>query len=223
LWTKKGFEENNLTKLISVGNLGLKKNRRLVPTRWSITAVDDTIGKQLIKDVKKFNVASEYKIYFGGGWGNYYLILFFPEVWGYELFETYLSLQVNPWSAKGLAYSTDYEGYKGRKSYASETAGGYYACRMGLLEKMQQLKRQGSVLALRFITPEYNVPLGVWVCREATRKALADKGIGFSSEKLMMKYAREFINKKFGFNIELLLKESKLLKNKKEQKKLFEF
>src|SRR3989344_4926254 len=49
---QKGFEESSLNKLLSVGSLGLKKNRKLVPTRWSITAVDDTIGKELIRQVK---------------------------------------------------------------------------------------------------------------------------------------------------------------------------
>jgi hypothetical protein len=219
---KKGFEENSLTKLISVGTLGLKKNRRLVPTRWSITAVDDTIGKTLIKEIKQLKVG-EYQVYFGGGWGNYYLLLFFPEVWSYELFETYLNLKANPWSKSGLAYSTDYENYRGRKTYAEETAGGYYACRLPILEKMKELKRQGAILALRFITPDYNVPLGVWVCREAARKSSQSKPITFSSERLMLDYARSFIKRKFGFDLDLLLKESKLIKNKTSQKKLSEF
>src|SRR3989344_4376244 len=82
---QKGFEDSSLNKLLSVGNVGLKQNRKLVPTRWSITAVDDTIGKQLIKEIKNFP-AGECRAYFGGGWGNYYLLLYFPEVWSYELF-----------------------------------------------------------------------------------------------------------------------------------------
>ncbi|HLD79658.1 MAG: hypothetical protein A2822_00810 [Candidatus Staskawiczbacteria bacterium RIFCSPHIGHO2_01_FULL_41_41] len=219
---QKGFEESSLNKLLSVGGVGLKDNRKLVPTRWSITAVDDTIGKQLITDIKDFSVG-EYCVYFGGGWGNYYLLLFFPEVWSYELFETYLASQVNPWSKNSYLYSTDYENYDGRKEYAEETAGGYYACRISVLEKMKELKRQGSCLALRFITPEYNIPLGVWVCREATRKSLQEKPITFADQSLMMRYAEELIKRKFGFDINLLLKESKLLKMKKEQRKLFEF
>ncbi len=219
---QKGFEENFLTKLISVGGIGLKHNRKLVPTRWSITAVDDTLGKELIKDIKDFSVG-DYQLYFWGEWGNYYLILFFPEIWSYELFEMYLDYKVNPWSKEGNFYSTDYEDYSGRKEYAQECAGGYYACRLGLLEKMTENKRQQSALALRFITPDYTIPLGVWVCREATRKSLAEKPIGFSSEELMLKYASELIKKKFGFDLSLLLGKSKLLKNKKEQKKLGEF
>ena len=219
---KKGFEENILTKLISVGNLGLGKNRKLVPTRWSITAVDDTLGKKIILEVKDFQIG-EYHAYFGGGWGNYYLLLFFPQVWSYELFETYIDYKVNPWSKAGHFYSTDYEGYEGRKEYAEETAGGYYACRIGILEKMKEVKRQHSCLALRFISSEYNVPLGVWVCREATRKSLQEQPLSFGSQELMLQYATELIKRKFGFEIDVLLNESKLLKEKKEQRKLDQF
>ncbi len=219
---KKGFEESALHKVLSVGNVGLAQHRRLVPTRWSITAVDDTVGKKLLDDIKQFP-PGEYQSFFGGGWGNYYLILFFPEVWSYELFETYLARDVNPWSKAGQAYSTDYEPYAGRKNYAGETAGGYYACRLPVLEKMKELKRQHSCLALRFITSEYNVPLGVWVCREATRKSFSEKPIQFASQELMLQYAHEFIKRKFGFDIGVLLRESKLLKQKKEQKTLAQF
>jgi DNA repair protein NreA len=219
---KKGFEESFLNKILSVGNLGVKKNRILVPTRWSITAVDDTVGKQLIKEVKDLQTG-EYQLYFGGGWGNYYLVLFYPDVWSYELFETYLDKKINPWSKEGYAYSTDYENYQGRKTYAEECAGGYYAARLPILEKMQHQKRQQSALVLRFISQEYNVPLGVWVCREASRKSLNEKPLHFASEELMTKYAKELIQRKFGFDLNLLLKQSQLIKNKKAQRKLSEF
>ncbi len=220
---QKGFEESRLNKLISVGGLGLGGKRKLVPTRWSITAVDDTIGKELIGKVKDLAIG-EYQVFFGGHFGNYYLVLCFPEVWSYELFETYLSKPVNPWSKEGYAYSTDYEDYGGRKTYAEETAGGYYAARLPILEKLNEMKRQCGVLALRFITNEYTVPLGVWVCREATRRSMQDeKPVLFASEELMLSYVRQFISSKFGFEVDLLLRESKLLRNKKRQKKLCEY
>ncbi len=219
---KKGFEENFLTKLISVGDLGIGKNRKLVPTRWSITAVDDTVGKQLIQEIKDLPFG-ECQAYFGGGWGNYYLVLFFPEIWSYELFEMYLGYKVNPWSKEGNFYSTDYEGYEGRKEYAEETAGAYYSTRLATLETMKLNKKQSSALVLRFITSEYNIPLGVWVCREATRKSLAEKPLSFASQELMLQYARVLIKQKFGFELDILLKESRLLKEKKEQRKLNQF
>jgi len=39
---KSNVEIDHLQKLLSVGTLGLKTQRKMVPTRWSITATDDT-------------------------------------------------------------------------------------------------------------------------------------------------------------------------------------
>ena len=88
---------------------------------------------------------------------------------------------------------------------------------------MKGSKRQYSCLALRFISSEYNVPLGVWVCREATRKSVSSAPISFNSEKLMFDYATGLIQRKFSFDISLLLRESKFLLQKKQQKRLTDF
>ena len=208
------FDENFLSKLLSVGTLGLKKDRKLVPTRWSLTATHDTIGKHLINQIKNYNNI-DYTSFFGGYLGNYYLILCFPEIWSYELFEMYVRNHNN--------YTTDYEMYDGRKNYAERTAGGYYTVRMGVLEKLRELKRQGTVLVLRFITDEYTVPLGVWVTLEATRKAVNTKPINFSSAELMIEYAKKLALKKFNFNLDKILDNSILLKSIKQQSKLIKF
>jgi hypothetical protein len=210
------FDENFLTRLLSVGTLGVRKNRKLVPTRWSITATDDMIAKHLVEQVRQYNEIN-YQAYFGSYLGNYYLILMFPEKWSYELFETYLPKA--SWNTSDeINFMTDYEGYDGRKRYADNCGGGYYSVRLPILEKLNELKRQGSVLALRFITGEYAVPLGVWVTREATRKAMASKPIEFSDKELMLKYAKALINKKFDYDLDNLLKESIILKNKTQTK-----
>jgi len=211
---KKNFDEHYLTKLLSVGNLGIKKQRKLVPTRWSITCVDDLIGKKLIQEIKDYS-ETNYLAYFGGYLGNYYLILFFPEIWTYELFETYVGSADYQWP-----FATDYENYYGRKLYAHSTAGGYYASRLSTLEKLSKLKKQGSVLALRFITNDYWAPVGVWVVREATRNALKSKPIEFSSKELMLEYARKLIKKKFNYDVNNIINKSILLKEIKTQKKL---
>ena len=88
------------------------------------------------------------------------------------------------------------------------------------LEKLKDLKRQGSVLALRFITGDYTLPLGVWVTLEATRKAMSSKPIEFSSKELMLEYAKKLSKRKFGFDLEGILSNSILLKNMKQQSKL---
>ncbi len=211
---RKDYDENYLTKVLSVGNLGVKTERKLVPTRWSITAVDDIVGKQMIDDVKK-HPTSDYLSFFGGYLGNYYLVLMFPHVWSYELFETVVG--------ENSSFSTDFEGYAGRKDYADNTAGGYYAARHAILEQLSKMKRQSSVLALRFITNEYWAPLGLWVVREATRKSVQSKPIEFGSKELMLKYAQTFVKKKFGFDISALIRQSRLLDMIDRQKTLKEF
>ena len=125
------FDENFLTKLLSIGTLGVNKNRKLVPTRWSITAIDDGIAKRLMPKVHQFP-EMDYTAFFGSYLGNYYLLLSFPEPWSYELFETYLPKA--SWNTSTeIQYMTDYEGYNGRKTYADNCAGGYYSVRMAIL------------------------------------------------------------------------------------------
>ena len=216
---KHNFDETFLSRILSVGTIGLKPNRKLVPTRWSITATDDILGKNITNEIKNYKEI-DCKAYFGSYLGNYYLLLFFPEVWSYELFETYAGSKQ---FCGPCSYMTDYEPYEGRKDYASNTAGGYYTVRLAILEKLNRLKRQGSCLALRFITGDYTLPLGVWVTREATRKALQNKPIEFSDKDLMIKYARKLIKKKFNFNLDNLLDKSILLRKIKTQSKLTKF
>ncbi|HLF54562.1 MAG TPA: hypothetical protein VI612_02485 [Candidatus Nanoarchaeia archaeon] len=205
----KGVDENSLSRMLSVGVFG--KQRKLVPTRWSITATDDTLAKNLLAEVKEQQLW-EYRAYFGSYMGNYYLLLFFPQPWSYELFELYAK------PGPVMEYSTDYESFEGRKEYAENCAGGYYTVRLAIAEHLRNKKRQSSVLAIRFITDEYVLPLGVWVTREATRKAL-EKPITFASKELMLNYAQQIAKKKFGIDIKQILQKSNLLK----QKKLNEF
>ncbi len=215
---QRGFDENVLTKLLSVGALGVKTERKLVPTRWAITATDDSIGKRMIDNIKDFP-ETNYLSFFGSYLGNYYLVLLFPEKWSYELFETYMPKA--EWNQTDeIQFMTDFEPYSGRKTYAENCAGGYYAARLPILEKFSEMKRQASVLCIRIITGEYFCPLGVWVVREAVRKTMASKPIEFSDRELMLKYARALLKKKFGMNADDILNKSILLRNLKTQTKL---
>jgi hypothetical protein len=219
---ERGFDENFLSKLLSIGNLGVKSQRKLVPTRWSITATDDMLAKNLIAEIKDFPMINDHIAFFGNYLGNYYLILMFPEVWSYELFETYMPK--TSWNTEDkINFMTDNEGYEGRKDYAENCSGGYYSVRLAILEKLKQLKRQASVLALRFITDDYYLPLGVWVTREATRKALMNKPIAFDSKERLLHYAKLLAQKRWSYDAENLLKESKLLNEIKQQSKLSRF
>lgn len=218
---KSGFDENFLSKLLSVGTLGKKLNRKLVPTRWSITATDDTLSKNLLTDIRNYQVY-DYTVYYGNYLGNHYLFLFFPEYWSYELFETYPPRAYwNP--TEKTKFTTDYENFFGRKAYAEQCAGGYYTVRLAVAEKLKLIKKQASVLALRFISGDYAVPLGVWVTRQAARKALSTKPIKFANKELMLLYVKHMVKRKFNYNLDILTKNSRLLKQVGRQKHLAEF
>ena len=199
------FSEQSLTQLLSIGVLGLKKNRKLVSTRMSITATDDILGKKIIEKIQDYPQLDTYMLFMGSYLGNYYFLLFFPEVFSYELFETYVG-----YKKENQVMMTDYESHYGRKNYVDQTAGGYFACRLPILQKLEQLKRQASVLALRFITSDYTTPLGVFVCREATRKALQTEQ-HFATKEELLKATKEQIFKNFGSDAAYILKQSKLL------------
>jgi len=216
---KNKISEYALSKILSVGVLGLKKNKRLVPTRWSITATDDTLGKSLINSIKEYKWIENYQLFFGSFMGNNYLLLFFPNVWNYELFELYLpGSSWNP--STQIKASTDSETYSGRKTYASATAGGYYATRLAILEYLNKIKRQASVLAIRIETPTYWAALGVWVVRESVRKALDNKILEFNDLNELLESSRKISMIKFGYDNSKILKKSKLLESIQTQTNL---
>ncbi|MEX0920696.1 MAG: hypothetical protein WDZ62_00320 [Candidatus Pacearchaeota archaeon] len=213
---KNQFDEYTLSKILSVGVLGLKKNKKLVPTRWSITATDDMIGKKILEKVRDYKWIENHELFFGEFMGNAYLIMLFPGVWSYELFELYLpGSSWNP--SNQIKAATDFEPFSGRKNYASNTSGGYYASRLPIIEYLNKIKKQASVLAVRIELPSYWASLGVWVVRESVRKALAHKKFEFTSMNEMTESAKKIGMIKFGFDPDKVLRKSRLLEQMKTQ------
>jgi hypothetical protein len=219
---KNNFTEYTLSKILSVGVLGLRKNKKLVPTRWSITATDDSIGKFLLKRVREYKIIENYELFFGEFLGNCYLIALLPDVWSYELFELYLpGSSWNP--STEIKASTDFEDFGGRREYAFSTAGGYYASRLPIIEYLNNIKRQASVLAIRIETPSYWAALGVWVVRESVRKAMVKEAIKFQDLNETLESIRKIGKIKYNYDAESIMKKSKLLNQIKTQKKLVEW
>ncbi len=173
---KYGASVDYLQRLLSAGILG--HDKKMVPTRWSITAVDDAIGKALMSEVKHFETVDKIEYYTNSFMGNEFHILLIPGTWEYEMLETWL---------KGAVYASetvigeDYEPFGGRKNYASQITGAYYSARLAVLEHLQSRKRQAKVLIYREITPDYKIPLGVWVIRETVRHAMLNKPKNFET------------------------------------------
>jgi hypothetical protein len=161
-----GIGVDHISRLLSLGLLG--QERKLVPTRWSITASDDMIGKSLKQSVLDMPTLSGYHLYSGEDLGNHFEILFLPAAFSFELIEIWMPRSV--WAPEGFIGS-DIEGQRSKKEYSS-LAGGYYAARLAVLERLVAMGRNASVLAVREISERYWAPLGVWVVREVARKAM---------------------------------------------------
>ncbi|MBY9002326.1 MAG: hypothetical protein KGD64_15505, partial [Candidatus Heimdallarchaeota archaeon] len=86
---KEKIDVNSITRILSAGMLGKEENRKLVPTRWSITAVDDMLSKQKIDLVKKFQELNEFRIFTNTFFGNRFVIIFIPDAWAFEMIETW--------------------------------------------------------------------------------------------------------------------------------------
>ncbi|MCJ7479085.1 MAG: hypothetical protein MUP63_02800 [Candidatus Nanohaloarchaeota archaeon QJJ-7] len=167
---EKELDPHQVQRVLSAGLLGEEENRKMVPTRWSITASDDTIGKQLREEIKTNQELGEIRYFRNEHMGNVFHVLLIPGQWEYELVEIKGAGSV--WAPGERSFvKSDHEGYGGRTTYVDETAGGYYAARLGPLEYLDQIGRQAKVLIIREVTDDYWAPLGVWVVRETVRGA----------------------------------------------------
>ena len=114
-----------LAKIFSVGLLGRMSQRRLVPTRWSITAVDDTVGKRLIGEIEGYQWIDKIQVFSNSYLGNKFTIFLIPRQWSFELIEIYYPGSV--WLRTGKTKTvSDFENHFGRKNYADNT--GFGAC-----------------------------------------------------------------------------------------------
>ena len=164
-----GYGVYALTRFLSSGALGIEK--KIVPTRWSITAVDDIVGKNLIAEIKEFRVIDKYVVLSNSYLGNHFEILLIPKKWEFEVLEAWIPDTFWTMGAEKITITSEYETYFGRKEYAMKQGGGYYAIRLGVLERLRELKRQACALVFREVTPDYFIPVGVWECRENVRNA----------------------------------------------------
>jgi len=183
---REGVRVSLLQRAFSMGTMGIK--RKIVPTRWSITAVDDTVGKYLVKEVKSYEPVDRAMVFRSNKMGNIFAVIFLPRYWSYELVEAwYPGTLWNPYGNRTFMVSS-HEFYEGRKDYV-EIGGCYYAARLAVAEKLISMKRQAEVIVLREAQPDYIMPVGVWHVRENVRNALNCKPIIFDNEKGAIEYA----------------------------------
>ncbi len=214
----RGVMVTKIQKAFSVGAFGIEKKRRLVPTRWSITAVDDIISKSLVEKVKTFPEINEYRVYESIYLDNVFEILMIPAQWSYESMEAWYPGTVwNP-NGKSVAIFSDWEGNGGRTTYAA-IGGCYYSARLAVCEQLQRERRQATVIVLREARPGYIMPIGVWQVRENVRNAMRQKPYIFKS----LAESLQFIGSRFEIPLQRWILQSELLKRELFQKKITDF
>jgi hypothetical protein len=168
---RSGVMISKIQKAFSVGAFGLGKNRKFVPTRWTITAVDDILGKGLLTDTRHNPLLEEWRVYDWYQLDNRWSILLMPTSWRYELIEAwYPNTAWNP-MGREVEIISDHEFFEGRKEYA-HIGGCYYAARLAINELLTKEKRQAGAVIFREAHPGYIMPVGVWNVRENVRAAL---------------------------------------------------
>ena len=179
----KGIDISKIQKCFSIGMLG--KKRKLVPTKWSITATDDIISKSLVSEILEFDLIDSCRIFSHDHLGNMFSVILFPHRWLFEMQEA--------WHDENkVGFGFDSEDARGI-DHPPAIAGAYFAAKLGVAEYLVQKKLQAAVLVLREIRPEYAVPVGVWQIREAIRAAMKKEpyiagnfidGVNFASKRM---------------------------------------
>ena len=190
-----------MQKAFSVGAFGLKKNRKLVPTRWSITACDSTIADTLLKEVRHYPIMDSHRVYEFSSLNNYYAIILTPTEWQYEWFEAF----INVLGGEEVMFS-DYETNTNKTEYSC-VGGCYYSAKMAVLDHLAKLKLQSGVVILREAYSGY-IPLGVFNVRENIKFAMSGEYKEFESLKESLVYC----GTKLKIPISKYVKQSNLLK-----------
>ena len=208
-----GTDVYKITNLLTAGLLGVK--RRVVPTRWAITATDDMISTSIKREVIKMPALPEYQVFCQTLYGNTLCFILIPSNdWRFEMLERWQKHSL--WSEDQETIVVDGEKGLSKPKY-SPIAGAYYSARLAVLEYLKSIGRCARVLCIRDISGEYWAPLGTWVIREAAHASLSSPAdrVGTLGEALTsasQKLGTSFWIQKMG-----------LLKEIRQQKTLFEF
>ena len=177
-----GITINQISKILSIGMMGRKRYRKLVPTRWSITAVDQIVSGKLIELIRHYQTVESFHLFTYSHVENRYWILLIPNYdWSFEMVEAWRDADSR------IAVGSDFEDSRGLTHYPN-IAGAYFAGRLAAAEYLHIKKRSAAVLILREILPEYILPVGVWQIREGIRMALKNQSMIFNELQSMLMY-----------------------------------
>ncbi len=213
-----GVPITHIQRMFSVGALGRGRNRKLVPTRWAITAVDDIVSEYLIRRVRELPELNRVMLFVRKIRGNLFAAILLPGKWSFEWMEAWFP--GSTWNPQGsdIIIEGDYELYMGRNTYPS-IGGCYYASRLATAEYMLQIGKQGVAVILREIYPGFNIPIGVWFVRENVRAMYRSEPRIFNN----IREALRELDKHTRLGSSTWLRHSRLLKRALFEKRILDF
>ncbi|AWR99983.1 Nre family DNA repair protein [Metallosphaera hakonensis] len=154
---------------LSLGLLGSRKARKLVPTRWAITAVDSILGEDLRKRIINYPSVNEVTVFYQGYLGNHFHVILYPSAYTVSWVEIWHQMAL--W-ANELVIADLKEDFWGNYDTLD---GGYMAARTSVLDYLNSISRSAGVIIIREITRDYFAPLGNWHIRETVKRAFHNR------------------------------------------------
>jgi len=167
---RSGVDVYTIQKAFSLGMLGGLRRRRLVPTRWAITAVDEILASRLRATLRGRDSISEVEVYRGEYLGNRFAIILLPGPGTLEWIEAWHPHTAWTRAARRPVIIRVEEDPLGR---ATAEDGGFSAAKVPVLEHLTRRGKTADVVILREITPDYYAPVGNWHIRETIAAALS--------------------------------------------------
>src|SRR5713226_5482167 len=234
---RNGVLVTRIQRAFSLGMFGESKRRKLVPTRWSITAVDSNLSLKLMSRVRHHPLIDEFRVYNYSYLDNIYVGILTPEHWKFEWIEAWFEPELLATSFPDVNMNADVEkssyvspkgylpvmlgdseGFRGRKTYA-RPGGCYYSARLAVSEYLDSIGKQAGAIMLREIHPGYIMPVGVWNVRESLRVLLRTPFERFDS----MDAALNHVGNTFEIPKRGWIETSALLQNAYFQRKINQF
>jgi DNA repair protein NreA len=196
-------------KALSAGTIGRKRDRRLVPTRWAITACDTALGNTFLSRLRTRDTIDTFRVHEFSSLHNHYAVILMPVPWEFEWIEAFLHITGN----EELIFS-DHERNRGKKEYSC-VGGCYYSSKMAVLEALCREGKQAGVIILREARKGY-IPMGVFNVRENVRHAMLQTPVVFEDLSSSLNH----VSQKFQLPVSRYVRESTLLAESCRQRQM---
>ncbi|MET1127811.1 MAG: Nre family DNA repair protein [Thermoproteota archaeon] len=183
---RRGIDVYTIQRAMSLGLLGRSRLRKLVPTRWAITAVDDAVSRELRRRVRGYRWLGRVEVRVGEYLGNRFVVVLYPGAGTFEWIEVWHPRSLWTGRSREPLVWRLVENPMGR---APDIDGGFSAARLAVLEHLDARRLSADAIILREILPSYYAPVGNWQIRENVRITMSKEPVVFENLDEALRYA----------------------------------